>query len=91
MTTSFGPIERLQYAIENAERRWSELAEDEREEPLPVVAPLAILCEQYEATAQILHDQSRHAAEHGFAQLSKIEADLAEEFDQFVNIACPAT
>ena len=58
------PVERLQSAIEAANRRWEALPEGERRpdhqpESLPAPEPLAVLCAQYKASAFIMHDEAQ--------------------------------
>jgi hypothetical protein len=88
------PVDRLQSAVESANRRWEGLPERERRpghqpEPLPAPEPLAVLCEQYKASALIMHEEARSAAQNGFVHLAEVATDLAKEYDEFVRIACP--
>jgi hypothetical protein len=74
------PVERLQRVVQDANRRWTELPEDERRTkrrpaPIPVPEPLAVLCEQYAKTATILHDEALSAGQSGFAHLSKLATE----------------
>jgi hypothetical protein len=87
------PVERLESAIEAANRRFAALALDERGTPhrpetLPAPAPLAVLCAQYKSSALIMHDEARSATQNGFVQLAEVATELAHEYDEFVRIAC---
>lgn len=87
------PVERLGSAIESANQQFGALPDGERRparqpEPLPAPQPLAVLCEQYTASALIMHEEARSAAQNGFVQLAKVATELAHEYDEFVRIAC---
>lgn len=85
------PVERLGSAIESANQDWKALPEEERNRPesLPAPAPLAVLCAQYKESAALMHAEARSASQAGFAQLAEVATELAEEYDEFVRIACP--
>ena len=87
------PVERLRTAIESANQQFTALPESERStarqpEPLPAPQPLAVLCEQYAASALIMHEEARSAERSGFVQLAEVATALAHEYDEFVRIAC---
>jgi hypothetical protein len=87
------PLDQLRSAIESANQRWEALAAGDRPghqpESLPAPAPLAVLCEQYRASALIMHEEARSAEQNGFVQLAAVATELAHEYDEFVRIACP--
>jgi hypothetical protein len=91
---SGSPVERLESAIEAANRRFAALALEERgtphrPEPLPAPEPLAVLCEQYKASALLMHEEARSATQNKLFQLADVATELAHEYDEFVRIACP--
>jgi hypothetical protein len=91
---SGSPVERLESAIEAANRRFAALALEERgtphrPEPLPAPEPLAVLCEQYKASAVLMHEEARSATQNKLFQLADVATELAHEYDEFVRIACP--
>lgn len=85
------PVDRLGSAIESANEKWKALPEGERHQPetLPAPAPLAVLCAQYKDSAALMHAEARSASQAGFGQLAKVATELADEYDEFVRIACP--
>lgn len=87
------PVDRLRSAIDSANQQYEALPAAERgparqPEPLPAPQPLAVLCEQYTASALIMHAEARSAAQIGFVQLAAVATELAHEYDEFVRIAC---